>query len=325
MEFGVNIPLGGSDEALVPPQWLKGFLERAENDGFTTAWIGDHIVRPPSYDYGFAEPLSTLAFAAGHTETMKVGTGILLLPLRHPVVVAKTALNIQYLSEDRFTLGVGLGYIEGDFEAVGVPYSERGARLSESLELIRRLFHEESVTFDGEFFQVEDLALDPRPRQPPRLVLGGGGVEPDGERFVPDPVKRRLLNADGWITTSGVTPELAADDWEEMSAFARSKGQDPARKDTIAQVRLHIVPGVSSEVARRKQRAIYSQVIGDSRDIEYAERFYCMGSVSEIQDRIAKYAEAGFDEINLHPVSFDPSELDRQMRFMKEYILEAFS
>ena len=109
-------------------------------------WLNDRLV------YDNLEPLAALAAAAGATSRIRLGTSVLLLPYRRPVLLAKTLATIDFISQGRLTLGVGVGNREADYDAVGVPYDRRGARGLESIQLMRRLWQEDNVTFVGKIF-----------------------------------------------------------------------------------------------------------------------------------------------------------------------------
>lgn len=325
MDLGMNIPAMHGDDIGVDAAYLEEYLARLEEYGFASAWMGEHIVRPHSFEYTRPEMFSALSYFAGITTDIELGSAILLLPLRNPVLAAKAAATVQWLSDGRYTLGVGLGYVEEDFEAVGVPYEERSARFTEGIELLRRLLHEDSVTFDGEFYQVEGVTVEPRLDDPPRILLAGGGIERDGERFVPRPVKERLLSADGWIATSGATPEMTRQDWADFADFAAEHGRDPDDYHLVASDRIYLVPGADESEARAVQRQKFDQVMGESRGVEFAEKYYSMGSIDDIVESLEAYEDVGFDQINLVVASLDADEIMTQLDLWGEHVLPRFA
>lgn len=118
--------------------------------------------------------------------------------MRNPVLVAQRAAAIQHLSEGRLTLGLGLGYVETEYDAVNVPFEGRSHRFSEALELLYRLLHEDQVTYDGDYYDVTEFTLEPNVR-PPRVLAGGASVETKGDRHVPTTIKERIAGVDGWV------------------------------------------------------------------------------------------------------------------------------
>jgi probable F420-dependent oxidoreductase len=145
---------------------------RIEDVGFDSIWVGDHV----SFYIPILESLTTLAFVAGVTERVRLGTAVYLVPLRHPTTTAKVASTLDILSNGRLTLGVGVGgEFPPEFEACGVPVNERGSRTNEGLQILRRLWSEDNVEHRGKHFSFGPVSLNPKPVQPggPRIVVGG--------------------------------------------------------------------------------------------------------------------------------------------------------
>jgi probable F420-dependent oxidoreductase len=321
MKLGVGIPAKSTDRYRIPPHRAVGFVKQAEEYGFASAWALEHLTVPDSYRTSFQDPLTTLATVAGATETIDIGTSILILPMRHPVMVAKRAATIQHFSGGRLTLGLGQGYSEEEYNAVGVPYRERHRRFTEGLQLLYRLLNEENVTFDGEFYQVEGMTIEPTLTRAPRIVCAGGGRERDGEWAVARTVKERIAGVDGWIASSSAAIEK---DWGEIAPYLEAEGTDPEQAERIALQHIHVVPGSGSQV-RSKQRKVFSDFLTEKRGVEWAEEYFLVGTIDEILDRLDRYYEAGTDEVILHPAAHRPSDLDRQLELWNEHLLPAFS
>src|SRR5262249_26308531 len=149
--------------------------EPAEAAGFESVWLGGHphrAVLPPT-------PLIRLAAIAARTRRLRLGTGVLLLPLYHPLAVAEEAAMVDVISGGRLVLGVGAGYAPEEFAAFGVSIKERGSRMDEAVPLIQRLWSEEKVTHEGRHYRVTPAAVGPRPVQRPRPPIWfAGWVEP---------------------------------------------------------------------------------------------------------------------------------------------------
>ena len=149
--------------------------ERAEAAGFDSVWLGEHHNNPVLYP----APLIGLAAVASRTRSIGLGTGVLLLPLYHPVMVAEEGAMVDVISGGRLILGVGAGYAPEEFAAFGCPLNERGSRLEESASLLRRLWTEENVTHRGTHYKVDNATVTPRPVQQPRPPLWfGAWAEP---------------------------------------------------------------------------------------------------------------------------------------------------
>jgi len=182
------------------PGRFREVAVRAEELGYDSLWAGDHI----SYRNPILDIVVALSTFAAVTERITLGAGIVLLPLRHPSVVAKEFASLDYVSAGRVILGVGVGG-EGakDFEAVGVPMRERGARADEAMLALRELFRGGPASFSGRFFSFEGIEIEPRPVQPggPPLWVGGrsaaairraAALEPSGISAIAGTGARRL-------------------------------------------------------------------------------------------------------------------------------------
>src|SRR5919198_5106856 len=149
--------------------------ERADVAGFDSIWLGEHHNNPILHP----APLIGLAAVASRTRKIALGTGVLLLPLYHPVMVAEEAAMVDVISGGRLILGVGAGYAPEEFAAFGYSIKERGSRLEESASLLQRLWTEENVSHRGRHYQVDNATVAPRPVQRPRpSIWFGAWAEP---------------------------------------------------------------------------------------------------------------------------------------------------
>src|SRR6266478_5917173 len=141
---------------------MRTLVELVESSGYNSLWVGDHI----SFHIAILDPLLQLAQAAVISRRLIFGTGVYLVPLRNPTPVAKQVSTLDHLTEGRFIFGVGVGgEFPREYEACGVPLGERGARLSESLAVLRKLWSGEPASHDGRFYQFEGVTMQPPPRQ----------------------------------------------------------------------------------------------------------------------------------------------------------------
>ncbi|WP_436348538.1 LLM class flavin-dependent oxidoreductase [Natronorubrum sp. FCH18a] len=323
MKLGIGLPSFARKTHAVPPDRFRRYARLADEYEFAGAWLIEHLGENPNYDTSLYDPMTTLSVIAGETETVPVGTSILILPLRNPVLTAKRAVTLQQLSSRRLTLGLGAGYVESEFDAVGVPVEERSARFLEGIELLRKLFDEEVVTFDGEFYSVEEFRLEPNLGRPPRILAGGGGVDtPDGRR-VATGVKRRLSFADGWIAPPRA-PSTLETDWSLFADHLESNGRDPDTMDKVALQYLHLTPADDPDEARRIQRNVYREMLGEDRSVTEAAENWLLGTIDEVKETLASYERQGFDEVILHPLSSEPAELDRQLRLYRDHLLPTY-
>lgn len=319
MRLSIGLPSFSSPSHAIPPDRFRRYVRDADERNFAGAYLIEHLAESPTYASSLLDPLTTLSYTAGETETLPVGTSVLLLPLRDPVLFAKRAATLQHLASRQLTLGLGTGYVESEFEAVDVPMAERGARYREALSLVRRLFTEERVTYEGEFYSVEDFRLEPRLGQPPRLLAGGDGSGTGDDRAVPDGVLARMGTADGWIAPPRNT-DLIASDLADIEGHLDAEGRDQADFDRVALQYVHLVPGADDERAKRTQRDVFGYFTAEGRPVEKRMDRCLTGSVDTVRETVAAYRDLGFDELILHPMTTEPGELDRQLRLIDELL-----
>jgi len=190
------------------PATAARIARQAEGCGFDSLWAGEHVVLPdprvppspmePSEP--ILDPLVSLAFLAAHTTRLLLGTGIVILPQRNPVVLAKQVASLDAVSEGRLVLGVGAGYLEPELSAIGVPMSERGARTDEFLAAMRALWYSERPAYEGRFVRFSGVQANPRPRRVP-IVVGG---------HTPAAHRRAVERGHGWYGF-GLDPTATAD------------------------------------------------------------------------------------------------------------------
>ena len=217
-----------------------------EDLGFDSLFITDHLFAAKRfYSVSFLEPLAALAVAAGVTERVRLGTSILIMPLRHPVLLAKEYATLQFLSNDRFILGAGVGWNQAEYDAMGVPKSQRGTRTDEMLDIMIPLLEGETVTYHGRYFSIDEVSIEPRTPHRPEIWIGGGSQladpkSPDLPRFV-ESVKARVLRTDGWIPRPTCPPDDIARDWRELQDYYREHGRDPGECVVAHENFLHLV------------------------------------------------------------------------------------
>lgn len=203
MNVGVALPTALEPDALADlPRRLVQYARRAEALGFDSLWANEHLLTGRAlYAVPRLEPLAVLAHVATATTRVRLGTSVLILPWRQPLTLAKQAATLHYLSGERLILGVGPGWDPEAFAALGVPLRERGARTDEALAILRRLLRERDVTHEGRFYRFGGVTIDPLPRQPMPLWIGGGSqmANPSApsKPVLALTVRRRIARADG--------------------------------------------------------------------------------------------------------------------------------
>jgi probable F420-dependent oxidoreductase len=316
MRFGLRLPsfaLGVEPTSLAD---MGAYLRRAEDLGFESALLIDHLlVAPPAYRTTWLEPVSLLAALAGVTRTMRLGTLVLVLPFRDPVAFAKEWATLDWLSGGRTILGVGVGWHEGEFAALRIPFRERGRRMNEMLESITALWAGDHVTYEGQFYRFEDLSIDPKPIQQPHPPIWiGGGRQPSEKIYGQQvdtvrPVLRRIAKyAATWVPHSSATAEMVASDWEVIREEMAGFGRDPDEMTKVYSNFVHVLPpGESLDAAAAKFRVF------SGMDLDYWREFYLLGEAEEIAERIRGKVAAlgGVEHVILNPLDWEPDTLER--------------
>jgi probable F420-dependent oxidoreductase len=219
------------------PVWARSFLQMIEAAGVESVWTVEHPIIAEDYEplYPYSEdgrapilsdtemcdPLEWLAFAAGVTEKINLGTGVLLLPLHAPIILAKRVATLDALSAGRVRLGVGIGWQREEFVSVGIPYEERGKRIEEGIAAVRALWTQAPASYHGRFYNFTRVHSDPHPARPGGVpILIGGSTEIAARRA------GRL--GDGYFPHA-ISPDDFAKRIEVMNAAAREAGRDPAQ------------------------------------------------------------------------------------------------
>jgi probable F420-dependent oxidoreductase len=270
---------------------LRSMLLAAERLGFHSAWIMDQpLTTAPAL-----EPITTLSYAAAVTESLRLGTAVVVMTLRQPVQLATELATLDQLSGGRLIVGVGLGDRTDYYPAFGIAASHRVARFMESLELVGRLWTEGSVTFTGRFWRAEGLTGQPRPLQQPHPPIWfGGGSRPA--------IERAVRNGDGWIG-AGIS---TVDQFRKQASLVRgaldATGRDPATFTVAKRLYIAVSPDRerSLERMRRWSRVFYG-------DTTMADQAAVIGSLDSCTEKIREVGRSGANLIVLNPV-FDVVE-----------------
>ncbi len=221
--------------ASVEPDILRVAVTTAERLGFATVWAPEHVVLVEQYaskypysggqfpgppDIPIGDPFTTLAYAAACTDTIRLGTGICLVPEHNPLVLAKTAATLDRLSGGRFIFGAGIGWLAEEFHALGIPFERRAQRTREYIEVMRRLWRERSSSHQGEFARFNGVLSYPKPANAAGIPVWFGGESP--------PALRRVAEyGDGWIGFK-VLPQDAAQKVRKIEELLRANGRNRA-------------------------------------------------------------------------------------------------
>lgn len=227
------------------PEFAASFARGAEAAGFESLWTIEHVLVPAGYeseypysrsgkmpggeDVPMPDPLIWLAWVGARTERIRLGTGILILPQRNPAVLAKSAATVDVLTGGRLMLGVGVGWLEEEFVALGVPFAARGRRTDDYIRAMRALWADHEVSYQGEFVTYDRVKSYPKPHQEPGVPIVIGGHSPAAAR-------RAGRLGDGFFPARGTADELLAL-YEICHDAARTAGRDPAEIELTAPAR----------------------------------------------------------------------------------------
>jgi probable F420-dependent oxidoreductase len=279
MQFGLGLPHAGA--AACGPSLVR-FAQRAEALGFESLWCGDHIVLPTAgtnqYPYtadgsfarasniGFLETMTVLSYVASVTQRIRLGSTVVILPYRNPIVQAKMFASLDVLSGGRVICGVGVGWLQKEFDTLGVPYAERGRMSDEFLEMFRILWTAEHPEFHGRFYQFDGIQFFPKPLQQPLPIWVGGHSK--------RAIRRAVAYGQAWHPTRQ-TPEYVAAHLPYLRQEAERAGRDPASLTISLKRALHLTDiGLSGSFVSHSGNA----VIGTTQDaIDDARRCQDLG------------------------------------------------
>jgi probable F420-dependent oxidoreductase len=338
VKFGVFLPSfiqGENPESHA--RRLREFARHAEALGFDSLWITDHIVTAHRfYSVSWLDSLMTLSHVAAITERVRLGTSILILPVRPPAVLAKEIATLEYLSGNRYIYGIGTGWYGPEFEACGVHKPERGARTDEVLAATMALFQGPDVHFDGRYYHLDGVTVEPHlDPLPPVWVAGGSQLpherSPERPEMHPN-VLRRIAESDGWIARPTAPPELIAADLALIEEARRTAGETPpsgggglggeTRPFTVAHENfVWIEEGDNRDAVIAEQQRRYAAVVSGERPWEYLESTYLAGTIDEIQQKVQARVDIGVEYMMLHTLTPDLEQLDHIAR----YIMEPFA
>ena len=281
---------------------LVGLVDRC---GYDSMWVGDHV----AFTIAIFDPLLQLAQAAVVSRRLIFGTDVYLLPLRHPTPVAKQVSTLDHLTEGRFVFGVGVGgEFPKEYEACGVPLNERGARLSESLTVMRKLWTGEPVSHAGRFFNFEGVKMQPPPRQ--------RGPPPRGRAPPSDAALRRIGRmTDGWMSYV-VTPDMYRQGLEKIATAASEANRTFDRGFGTAHLLFARIDDTYEKALDAATVSLSQRYAMDFR--KAAQRYCALGPPQDVVETIFKFQQTGVRHVILDFVG-PYEERDQQIeRFAAE-------
>jgi probable F420-dependent oxidoreductase len=303
MEFGVTIP---NNWGVEDPQAVVSFGPLAEELGYDSVWVMDHLfnngyIRERLDDKPYYHPMATLSHISALTSTVKLGTSVMVLPYHNPVELAKYAATLDRMSGGRVILGIGVGAMTPEFEALGIPLNQRGSLTNESIDVMRELWSNEDPSYNSERWDFQDLKFAPKPLQTvagsPHVPLWVGGSSPGA-------LRRAARRGDGWHP-SGVSAEDFAIGRQRVRELAEAAGRNPDDLVMSARVEVEAHGGPSSQRAADRSR-----LPGDDPSAMIAG--------------IAAYRDAGVQHIVLALNTGDVERLRTLMRVISEEVVPQF-
>ena len=332
MKFGIGLPTCTEGmmypTSFAAPADLARVALEAERLGYYAVMGNDHLTTqryvrdtypdPPN----FYEPLIASAYCAAVTRRIRFMTGVIVMPVHDPVMLAKQAATLDQLSGGRLMLGIGVGAYREEFEAVrpGLKGAVRGEMVAEGMRALRLLFSERRATFAGKHYAFNDVEMYPKPLQQPLPMFSAGNAEGS--------VRRAAELCEGWLPAA-VGPERIAEGRKLLVKYARAAGRDPAALSTALQ--LVVCIGKSAAAAREAflGSQLYAHLASLSGstlknvDTSEYERINLIGTPESIRRQVAAYAEAGVDHLaGLLFVGNTVDEMIEQMQLFAETVVE---
>ena len=291
MKFGIAVPNFGLYANREQILEISGLAEELRYDSL---WVSDHVVIPvPHKVFGdtFHDPLVTLAYIAAVTDKLELGTSVMVLPYRNPLVLGKMVSTLDTLSRGRVILGVGTGWIEGEFEALGVNFKERGKVTDEYIEILKELWTSENPEYNGKYLEFSNIKFLPKPERKPHPPIWVGGESAGA-------MKRAVKYGDGWHPV-GLTPEA----FREKAEYLKSLLPADKKDDFVLSLRRNIE-------------------INDGR--EFSADDTLRGGREKITKGIREYGDAGVEHLVLYILAGDYKGVLNTLRVFAEEIRPGF-
>ncbi|MEG6508872.1 TIGR03619 family F420-dependent LLM class oxidoreductase [Methyloligella sp. 2.7D] len=279
---------------------LVDYGVHAEELGYDSVWVWDHILLGVDPNFPIIDSLTVLTGIAARTSRIKMGTGILVLTLRNPVVLAKQLASMDQLSRGRLVMGMAAGWYKREFDAVGVPFEKRGKIMDENLEIMSRLWTEEKVSGEYLNHNLRSAVMYPKPYQSPRMPILIGG-------YVDRVLKRAATRGDGWLTYF-YQPEDFKRSWDKIRNFAEEAGKDP---DTVLNAsQLPIMVGDSREAVHDEMMEWLNAEWDFPSHSDCSRDSAIMGNVDDCVEQLQAHIDAGVQKIIFVPYKYRPDQVE---------------
>ena len=285
MRFGIAIPQI-FPSGVIEPGTIAQWLAKAEALGYDSGWVQEQVLGTAAT----LDPIPLLSYAAAVTQHMKLGTSVMLTVLRNPVTLAKSLASLDQLSQGRLILGVGLGGYADIYSAFGMSRKGRTQRFEEGIELMKRLWTQDKVNFEGRFWQLEGQSINPRPLQNPHPPIWFG------TRSV-QALKRAVRMGDGWMGAGATPIQAFKEEVKLVRQLLEEDGRDPATFSLSK--RVYVAVDAGKNRAADRLRDWFGRYY---RDPDMALRVSVIGNEEECAQRLGEVADQGIELLMLNPV-----------------------
>lgn len=274
-----------------------------EELGYDSVWVWDHMLLGVEPNFPIIDSLTVLTGIAAKTKRIKMGTGILVLPLRNAVALAKQLSSMDQLSDGRLIMGMASGWYKREFDAMGVPFEKRGKIMDENLEIMRRLWTEASVTGEYMRHKISKAVMYPKPAQPKIPLLIGGYADPV--------LKRAGVTGDGWLTYF-YRPADFKKSWDKIVNFAKEGGKDPSTLLNASQ--LPIMIGKSRQAVEADMVDWLNKEWDFPANSDCSRESAIMGSVDECVAQLREHIAMGVQKIIFVPYKYQRDQVEAVAR-----------
>jgi len=298
--FGIAVQNFTAYPQMPDARALVDYGVRMEQLGFDSVWVWDHVLLGVKPNFPIIEALTVLTAIAARTTKLKLGTGVLVLPLRNPVILAKQLASMDLISDGRLIMGLASGWYRREFDALGVPFERRGKIMDENLDVLKRFWTEDMVQGTWSNYKIPAGVMYPKPAQKPRppILIGG---------YVDVVLKRAAVSGDGWLTYF-YRPESFAKSWTKIRGFAKEGGKDPDSLLNAAQLpimvgksRASIESQMMEWLGKEWDYAAWSESTKDSA---------ILGTVDECVEQLKAHLAVGVQKLIFVPYKYEMSQIE---------------
>jgi|SRR5579872_1557459 len=309
MKFGIALetfsPPGKSPER----ESIVRMAKTAEKLGFDSVWVWDHLLLGSRKVFPVLDSLTTLSYLSAVTSKVKLGTSVLIMGLRNPLVLAKALSAIQIFSDGRLVLGAAAGWYEREFRAVGVDFTKRGKIFEDVFQLVRRLLNESDVNYREDRIELEHATMLPKSSIPVPMLMGG---------YNNKVLDRTGRLSDGWVSYY-YTPDDYQDSWNKIALSAKNAGRDSNKLLSVDVVPLAIAS--SYEDGDRVARRFTTDYMDLPKNTRCTPDSAVRGTVKDCINRVSEYEKIGLEELVFIPSNYDLEQVEKA----GNEILPAFS